>query len=136
MATEPRTLQEAVIYFADQANCREYLVARRWPKGVTCSRCGSDKVVFLEKYNRWQCSAKHDARHRTIGEMSGFPVNPPGIYTLQLYVRKQGDEAWSENPVSSCPLVIGIKEEGASVNTNQSEGIRHEAGIEANPNPT
>src|SRR3982751_6697320 len=27
--------------------------------------------------------------HRTIGEMSGFPVNPPGIYTLQLYVRKQ-----------------------------------------------
>jgi len=65
MATEPRTLQEAVIYFAKPSNCREYLVARRWPQGVTCPRCGSDKTAFLDKYNRWQCSAKHDARQFT-----------------------------------------------------------------------
>ena len=65
MATEPRTLQEAVLYFTDQTNCREYLVARRWSNGVTCPRCGSDRVKFLEKYNRWQCSAKHAARQFT-----------------------------------------------------------------------
>ena len=28
---EPTTLQDAILYFADPANCREYLVARRWP---------------------------------------------------------------------------------------------------------
>src|SRR2546421_4247816 len=28
---EPKTLQQAMIYFADQDNCLNYLVARRWP---------------------------------------------------------------------------------------------------------
>ena len=27
----------------------EYLLARRWPNGVICPRCGSNNVVFLEK---------------------------------------------------------------------------------------
>jgi transposase-like protein len=64
-AAEPKTLQGAVVYFADPNNCRNYLVARRWPEGVICPRCGSKKVVFLPKYNRWQCSATHAARQFT-----------------------------------------------------------------------
>ncbi|MBM3814300.1 MAG: transposase, partial [Acidimicrobiia bacterium] len=44
MAAEPKTLQDAILYFADQDNCLNYLIARRWPKGVTCPRCGSDNV--------------------------------------------------------------------------------------------
>ena len=43
---EPNTLQDAILYFADPDNCREYLVAHRWPDGVTCPRCGSKKVLF------------------------------------------------------------------------------------------
>jgi hypothetical protein len=35
---EPNTLQEAIVYFADPVNCREYLVARRWPNGVECPK--------------------------------------------------------------------------------------------------
>ncbi len=58
---EPEILQEAILFSADPVNCREYLVARRWPKGVTCPRCGSTSVLFLEKYNRWHCRAKHEA---------------------------------------------------------------------------
>jgi transposase-like protein len=66
MATEPKTLQEAILYFADPTNCREYLVARRWPDGVICPRCGSKNVLFLEKYNRWYCREKHDAPQFTL----------------------------------------------------------------------
>ena len=66
MAHEPRTLQEAIIYFADPVNCREYLIARRWPNGVECPRCQSDNVIFLEKYNRWHCREKHDAPQFTL----------------------------------------------------------------------
>ncbi len=66
MASEPKTLQEAIVYFADPKNCREYLVARRWPDGVTCPRCGSKDVLFLEKYNRWHCRTKHDAPQFTL----------------------------------------------------------------------
>jgi transposase-like protein len=76
MEKEPETLQEAILYFADPVNCREYLVARRWPKGVTCPRCGSDKVAFLEKYNRWQCSVTHAARQFTSKTGTIFEDSP------------------------------------------------------------
>ena len=66
MGTEPTTLQEAVVYFSDPVNCREYLVARRWPKGVTCPKCGSANVLFMEKYNRWHCREKHTAPQFTL----------------------------------------------------------------------
>src|ERR1019366_2259562 len=63
---EPKTLQDAIVYFSDLANCREYLVARRWPDGVICPKCGSKNVLFLEKYNRWHCREKHDAPQFTL----------------------------------------------------------------------
>jgi transposase-like protein len=66
MEQEPKTLQEAIVYFADPANCRNFIVARRWPNGVTCQRCGSANILFLEKYNRWECREKHDARQFTL----------------------------------------------------------------------
>jgi len=43
---EPKTLQEAVVYFNDPANCREYVMARHWPEGVVCPTCGSAKITF------------------------------------------------------------------------------------------
>src|ERR1700756_3834161 len=79
MSREPKTLQEAIQYFADPSNCRTYLVARRWPKGVTCPRCGSKDVLFLEKYNRWHCRAKHEAPQFTLktGTRHGGFVHQP-----------------------------------------------------------
>jgi hypothetical protein len=52
-ATEPKTLEAAVLYFADPVNCREYLVARRWPNGVELPHCASKDVLFLENDKRW-----------------------------------------------------------------------------------
>jgi transposase-like protein len=73
------TLQDAVVYFSDPTNCREYVVARRWPNGVGCPRCGSKNVKFLEKYNRWQCSARHDARQFTAKTGTIFEDSPLGL---------------------------------------------------------
>jgi hypothetical protein len=33
-ASEPISLQEAIAYCENPDNCREYVVARRWPNGV------------------------------------------------------------------------------------------------------
>jgi transposase-like protein len=60
------TLREAIVYFSDLVRCREYLVAQRWPDGVECPRCGCKDVLFLEKYNRWHCRAKHEAPQFTL----------------------------------------------------------------------
>ncbi|MGA2133990.1 MAG: IS1595 family transposase [Bryobacteraceae bacterium] len=78
-AAEPRTLHEAVQYFADPVNVRDYLVVRRWPNGVECPRCGSKDVIFMEKYNRWQCREKHDARQFTLKTGTIFEDSPIGL---------------------------------------------------------
>src|SRR3979411_2523829 len=76
---EPTTLQDAILYFASPDNCREYFVAHRWPNGVTCPRCGSDKVLFQAKYNRWQCGSKHPLRQFTSKTGTIFEDSPLGL---------------------------------------------------------
>ena len=42
--------------FPDEDACRAYLVARRWPDGVHCPRCGNPKVYDLPSRKwHWQC---------------------------------------------------------------------------------
>jgi len=62
MATEtaPKTLREAIIFFADYANCRKAVEAIRWPSGVvSCPICGEATVTYLEKQRRYKCYGKH-----------------------------------------------------------------------------
>ena len=45
MKAEPKTLQEAILHFADFENCKRFMVELRWPDGIVkCPQCGSDKV--------------------------------------------------------------------------------------------
>jgi transposase-like protein len=76
---EPTTLQEAIVYFSSPVNCREYMVARRWPNGVTCPKCGSANVLFLEKYNRWHCRDKHKAPQFTLKTGTIIEDSPLGL---------------------------------------------------------
>jgi len=76
---EPTSLQEAILYFRDPTSCREYLVARRWPDGVTCPRCQSKNVLFLGKYKRWHCREKHDAPQFTLKTGTIFEDSPIGL---------------------------------------------------------
>ncbi len=36
----PRTYQEFLKWFADEAACRRYVLSCRWPQGFECARCG------------------------------------------------------------------------------------------------
>jgi transposase-like protein len=64
---EPRSLQEAIIYFANHDNCIDYLAIRRWPDGrVLCPTCGSAKVKFNPSRRLWQCSTHHPKRQFSI----------------------------------------------------------------------
>lgn len=76
---EPKTLQEAIRFFADPDRCREYLVARRWPDGVSCPRCGSKNVRFQPKHNRWQCGTHHARRQFTLKTETIFEGSPIGL---------------------------------------------------------
>jgi hypothetical protein len=79
MTAEPATLREAVVYFSDPDNCISYLVARRWPNGITCPTCGTMKVGYLENQRRWQCSNKHPKRQFSIKVGTIFEDSPLGL---------------------------------------------------------
>ncbi len=112
MEKVPATLQEAILYFADPANCREFLVARRWPNGVVCPRCGSTKVTFLEKYNRWQCSVTHDARQFTSKTGTIFEDSP---ISLDKWLLAMWQVVNCKNGVSSYEIhrAIGVTQKTA-----------------------
>jgi transposase-like protein len=111
-AYEPKTLQEAVLFFADPTNCREYLVARRWPNGVVCPRCGSQQVAFLSKYNRWQCAAKHAARQFTAKTGTVMEDSPIGLDKWLMAMWLVGN---CKNGVSSYEIhrALGITQKSA-----------------------
>jgi hypothetical protein len=46
---------DAMFPVGDEDACIRYLVARRWPKGVICPRCGNDKCYALASGHHWQC---------------------------------------------------------------------------------
>ena len=66
MSQEPKSLQEAILYFSNPDNCIDYLAIRRWPKGVTCPTCGSEKVKFNPSRRIWQCSSHHPKRQFSV----------------------------------------------------------------------
>jgi transposase-like protein len=106
------TLREAIVFFSDLVRCREYLVAQRWPDGVQCPRCGCKDVLFLEKYNRWHCRAKHDAPQFTL--KTGTVMEDSAI-GLDKWLPAFWLLANSKNGISSYELhrAIGVTQKSA-----------------------
>jgi transposase-like protein len=80
----PKSLIEAVTYFADESVAHDFLVKMRWPSGVRCAHCESDKIGKLSvsgepgKERRvWNCKAckkQFTAKKKTIFEDSPLPL--------------------------------------------------------------
>jgi transposase-like protein len=87
---EPRTLQQAILFFSDYANCHKAVMQIRWPDGVVaCPTCGSEKVTYLENARVWKCYEKHprakfSLKVGTIFEDSAVPLQKwlPALWLL------------------------------------------------------
>jgi transposase-like protein len=104
---EPKSLQEAILYFSDQENCLNYLVARRteWKDGVVCPTCGSNKVSFLKNQLRWQCSARHPKRQFSVKVGTIFEDSPLG---LDKWLPAMWLILNCKNGVSSCEIARAL----------------------------
>jgi len=105
MEQEPTSLQEAIVYFANPDNCREYVVARRWPNGVTCPTCGCADVIFLAKQNRWQCRNKHSQRQFSLKTGTIYEDSPLG---LDKWLTATWMVSNCKNGVSSCEIARAL----------------------------
>jgi transposase-like protein len=88
--TEPKTLQEAIIYFSDPDRCLDYLALRRWENGMpVCPTCGRKDAKFLTNQRKWQCKSGHAKRQfsvkvGTIFEDSPIPLEKwlPAVWVI------------------------------------------------------
>jgi hypothetical protein len=76
----PKTLQQAIIFFADQDNCIAYVRDMRWPDGVViCPTCGRNDVSWLAAQKKWQCKSKHTKRQFSAKVGTIFEDSPLGL---------------------------------------------------------
>ncbi len=66
MNQEPKSLQEAIVYFSNPDNCIDYIAVRRWPNGVACPGCGATKVSFNANRRTWKCGSHHSKREFSV----------------------------------------------------------------------
>jgi transposase-like protein len=77
MDRRPRTLLEAIQFYASPENCRNDMVADRWPDGVVkCPQCGSVSVYFDASRNGWECKTRHPKRKFTLKTGTIFEDSP------------------------------------------------------------
>ena len=111
--SSPRTLQEAIIYFADYDNARNFLVTLRWEDSkVRCPHCGSDKVAHLASAKLYKCYGKHpkakfSLKVGTIFEDSALGLDK-WLAAMWLIVN-------CKNGISSCEIArsLGITQKSA-----------------------
>src|SRR3954470_13649884 len=106
MAKRPKPVHQMTIaqfeaMFPHEDACKAYLVARRWPDGVRCPRCGHDKVYPVRTMAyRWQCySCAPNAGYRfshlagTIFENTNKPLRDWFSVTHLMLTSKKGISA-------------------------------------------
>jgi transposase-like protein len=88
------------VLFKTEEDCIRYLVARRWPEGVRCPRCGSGRVYPVSTMAwKWQCYTCTDESYRfshltgTIFENTNKPLKDWYRVVHLMLVSKKGMSA-------------------------------------------
>src|SRR6202048_4730358 len=108
----PETLLEAVQYFSNPENAFKFFVGIRWPNGVRCPRCNSDKVTFLENAKVWKCKTAHPKQKFSAKVGTIFEDSPIG---LEKWLPAMWLIANCKNGISSWELhrALGVTQKSA-----------------------
>ena len=104
---EPKTLQQAILYFADPDRCIAYLVSSRWPDGVAvCPTCGRKDAAYVAKRRVWQCKSRHPKAQFSIKVGTIFADSP---ISLDKWLMAMWMVANCKNGVSSYEIHRALK---------------------------
>lgn len=100
----PRTLMELERRFSDDAACRAYLAALRWPDGVVCPICGGREGLAIRRH-LWRCAACQRETSVTAGTIFQDSKLP-----LTVWFRAMWQMTSQKNGVSALGLqrVLGL----------------------------
>jgi len=108
----PKTLQEAILYFADQDTCTTFMAQLRWPDGVTCPHCEGKAVSYLSTRRTWKCMNK--ACHKQFSVKVGTLMEDSAI-KLDKWLAAIWLIADAKNGISSYEIMraLGITQKSA-----------------------
>src|SRR5215207_10728307 len=109
----PKTLVEAIRYFADLDVAHAFFADARWPDGVVCCpHCGDVNVKYMPTYRRWECKNKHPKRQFTVKVGTIMEDSPMGLdkWAVAFWL-----EANAKNSISSYEVhrALGITQKSA-----------------------
>src|SRR5690349_1633367 len=113
MDAEPKTLMDAMRYFADPDVSLDFMVKLRWSDGVVvCPTCQSTEVRFLATRRLWECKTKHPKRQFSIKVGTIFEDSP---IPLDKWLAAIWMLANDKNGISSYELAkaIGVTQKSA-----------------------
>ena len=90
-------LVNLIEHFGNDKKCREYLEALRWTEGVTCPRCGSDKISHIEKRDQYDCDQCRYQFSITAGTIFHDSHLPIWKWFLAVYLMTESKKGMSAN---------------------------------------
>jgi transposase-like protein len=96
----PKTLQDAILFFSDEQRCIDAVAQMRWLAGVVCPHCETVTAkppMYLRKQKRWkcrECREQFSVKVGTVMEDSPIPLRK-WLPALWLLVNcKNGVSSW------------------------------------------
>ncbi len=83
--------------FGSEDKCREYLEHLRWPEGVRCPRCDSDKISRIVKRNQFDCDSCRYQFSVTAGTLFHDSHLPLWKWFLAIYMMVESKKGISAN---------------------------------------
>jgi len=136
MATKefPNTLLAAITYFSDEDVCRDFLAGLRWPNGVECPYCGSDRVGYLQTRGVWKCKDKDCRRQFSVKKGTIFEDSPIPLskWLLAIWLYSAGRKGRSSHQLAKD---LGVTQKSAwfmshrirlALEPKKSHGVKHD----------
>jgi transposase-like protein len=83
--------------FGDETKCRAYIEKLRWPKGIECPSCKSDKISRILKRNQFDCDACRYQFSATAGTIFHDTHLPLWKWFLATYLLCESRKGMSAN---------------------------------------
>ncbi len=83
--------------YGNEDNCRKALEDLKWPEGIKCPRCGSDKVSHIKNRDQYYCDACHYNFSVTAGTIFHDSHLPLWKWFLAVYLMMESKKGMSAN---------------------------------------
>jgi transposase-like protein len=90
-------LPELIERFGSEDKCHAYLEGLRWPDGIRCPRCDSDKISRIKKRRQFDCDACRYQFSVRVGTLFHDSKLPLWKWFLAVYIMSESKKGVSAN---------------------------------------